>query len=185
MGNIDYTGEDITVSSLENNKIIFETKIARYNRNNDTVFIAMKKFELKNDEVYKFIIYANKVHSCFGRTRGLTLDNNMEISLFNFEELDIRKDERFRIEKNAVIIRVKDAGDKMLAEKKINIKLLDISKNGIMMCVDSMELEIGYSFDFLIILDSVHMKRLNATVMRKSLNEYKEYVYGCGLNNIS
>lgn len=182
MGKDDYFGSNMILFDSNTNMKVADAKIIRHDRDIQSIYISVTNFDLKNDEVYKIlIIFEGRLFSYLGRTRGKLSDDVMEISLFNYSEVDLRGEPRFKVDKKGIAYRVRDIEEEVIIEKKMLMNIIDISKNGVHIDLESMELEKGFSFDFFVILDDKQIERLSARVVRKAKDDSDRYTYGCEL----
>lgn len=182
MSKDDYFGSNMILFDSDTNMKIADAQIIRHDKDIQSIYLNVKNFNLLNDVVYKvLILYKGKLVSYLGRTRGKISDEVIEISLFNYSEVDLRGDPRYKIDKRGIVYRVRDIEEQVIIEKKMIMTILDISKNGMHIDLEHMELEVNFTFDFFVVLDDKHIERLSARVVRKSESDLGRNTYGCEL----
>ena len=174
----------ILIKNAENGQIIADTKIVRFNRLTNSVYISADSLRERKYYNITAIIFAKKcLYEFCGTIKGALIDNEIEVLLGKSTEKESRARTRYPVALggniDGIIIE-----DKMIKLRKaIYIQTINMSANGILMKADSGCFDIGDCFSLNLEMEDSEIQ-LNCKIVRIQNSSMLTEEYGCRISEI-
>lgn len=128
----------ILIKNTENGQIVADTKIVRFNRLTNSVYISADSLrERKYYNITAFIFAKKCLYEFFGTIKGALVDNEIEVLLGKSTEKESRARTRYPVALEGNIDSIIIEGRMIKLRKAIYIETINMSANGILMKADS------------------------------------------------
>lgn len=181
--NTDFTGYNIIIRDSETDETMINSVVVSYNREKMLATIDDEKKLDLTDKTLKVLIYnTDEAFSFMAHAPKFTGSNRLELGLFHGEHKEERKNERFPLGLDAIVIEHISAMEEKVATRRLPAKVVDISKNGI--CVECVLLEFKVG-DHLAAQVMVQGKPhvYYCEIVREIISDTGRKQYGCMLLN--
>lgn len=136
----DFTGYNIIIRDGETDQTIINSVVLSYNKEKMLATIDDEKSLDLTDKTLKVLIYnTDEAFSFMAHAPKHTGSSRLELGLFHGEHKEERKNERFPLGLDAVVIEHISAMGEESASRRLPSKIIDISKSGV--CVECVLLE--------------------------------------------
>ncbi len=174
----------IVIKNAENDRIIADTKVIRYDSRVDSIIISAQS--IRNKKFYKVnaIIFAeNCMYKFQGTIRGVMRENEIEVFIGKCEIMEERQAVRYPIALEGSIEGVYLDGKKVLFRKRIPIQAVDMSSSGILVRAETGFFNIG-EFYSLFLKTNVGTLKMQCEIVRIKNNGTLTQEYGCRIGNV-
>lgn len=174
----------ILIKNTEDNRIIADTKIIRFDSLTNSVHISADSLaDRKYYNISAFIFAEECLYEFYGTIRGVLVENEIEVFLGKSKEKEDRARTRYPValEGNIGGIMI---GDRMIRLRKtIHIKTINMSANGVLMETDSGCFHVGDAFSLNLTVDDGEIELICEIVRIQNSNMMTEE-YGCRTREI-
>lgn len=184
MNEIEIKNCRILIKNTENGQIVADTKIIRFDRLTNSVYISADSLrERKYYNISAFIFAKKCLYEFFGTIKGVLVGNEIEVLLGKSTEKESRARTRYPIamEGNVDGILIEDKMVKL--RRAIYIQTINMSANGILMKADSGCFGIGDGFSLNLKMEDGEIQ-LNCKVVRTQNSTMLTEEYGCRISEI-
>ena len=174
----------ILIKNTEDNRIIADTKIIRFDSMTNSVHISADSLADRRYYSISAIIFAEEcLYELYGTIRGVLVENEIEVFLGKSKEKEDRAKTRYPValEGNIGGIMI---GDKMIRLRKaIHIRTINMSATGVLMEADSGCFRVGDIFSMNLKVDNGEIELICEIVRIQNSNLMTEE-YGCRIKEI-
>lgn len=134
----------IIIKKIEDNSIIADTTIKRYESSNNSVVLdADSLTEKRFRSVYVLIFGENNLYEFSANIKGSMIENEVEVLLGKRKKKEDRKRTRYPLILNGVIDTIKIKNFNIRLRKPMKIKTINMSSIGVLFSADLGCLEVG------------------------------------------
>lgn len=174
----------ILIKNTENGQIVADTKIVRFNRLTNSVYISADSLrERKYYNITAFIFAKKCLYEFFGTIKGALVDNEIEVLLGKSTEKESRARTRYPVALEGNIDSIIIEGRMIKLRKAIYIETINMSANGILMKADSGCFGVGDSFSLNLKMEDSEIQ-LNCMIVRIQNSSMLTEEYGCQISEI-
>ena len=174
----------ILIKNAENEQIIADTKIIRFDRRTNSVYISADSLkERKYYNITAFIFAKKSLYEFFGTIKGVLVDNEIEVLLGKSTEKESRARTRYPVALEGNVDGIIIEGKMIKLRKSIYIQTINMSANGILMKADSGCFGIGDYFSLNLEMEDSEVQ-LSCEIVRIQNNGMLTEEYGCRISEI-
>lgn len=174
----------ILIKNTEDDKIIADTKIIRFDSLTNSVHISADSLaERKYYKISAFVFAEECLYEFYGTIKGILVENEIEVLLGKSKEKEDRSRTRYplALEGNIEGLFIEDRMIRL--RKAICIKTINMSANGILMKADSGCFHVGDAFSMNLTVDDGKIELICEIVRIQNSNMLTEE-YGCRIREI-
>lgn len=184
MNEIEVKNCRILIKNAENGQIIADTKIIRFDRLTNSVYISADSLrERKHCNITAFIFAKKCLYEFFGTIKAAMIGNEIEVLLGKSTEKESRARTRYPVALAGNIDSILIEGRKIKLRKAIYIETINMSANGILMKTDFGCFDIGDCFSLNLKMEDSEIQ-LNGSIVRTQNSNMLTEEYGCRINEI-
>ena len=175
----------ILIKDTEDDRTIADTKVIRFDSKTNSIYIAADSLiEIKNYNISAFIFAKDCLYNFYGTIKNVPVDNEIEVILVKRNDKENREKTRYPIALEGNIDGITFEGIMVKLRKTINIKIINMSANGILLKADFGCFVIGDCFSLNLKLEDSDIQ-LNCKVIRIQKNSSMlTEEYGCRITGI-
>jgi len=179
----DLRGRRIIVKSLNDQKMIADTKISNYDAKNNIVRVSAADIPNRKCEQICALIFGDEsLYEYVGSIRNTIIANEIEILLGKSREKEDREQSRYNVSMMGTIPSVIITGWNVNLRKPIEVETINISSNGVLLQADAGSFYIGSEFMLLLEIEEKAMS-LKCEVVRIQNSTIRTEEYGCRVNS--
>lgn len=174
----------IIIKDTENDRLLADTQIIRYNSLSNSVMISAASFPEKKFYNISAIIFTEKgLYESHGTIRGTVTRNEIEVFLGKSKEKEDRANTRYPISLKGDVKGIYIDNKEISLNKGIHIETINMSANGILIKTEAGCFNTGEIFT-LILETAKDTLELQCEVVRTQRNEELLEEYGCRIDKI-
>ena len=174
----------IIIKDIENNRVIADTQIIRYNSSVNSVMISAASFQEKKFYNISAIIFTEKgLYESSGTIRGTVTGNEIEVFLGKSKEKEDRAKTRYPISLEGNVKGIYIDNKEVSLHRGIHIETVNMSANGILMKADAGSFEVGEIFTLLLEMGKNTLE-LQCEIVRIHKSDILLEEYGCRIEEI-
>lgn len=174
----------IIIKNIENDQVIADTRIIRYNSLSNSVMIsAASLLEKKFYNISAFIFLDNGLYESYGTIRGTVTGNEIEVFLGKSREKEDRAKTRYPISVEGNVKGIYIDNKEISLHRGIHIETINMSANGILIKADAGCFNIGENFSLFLEMGKDTLE-LHCEVVRTQSGGKLLEEYGCRINEI-
>lgn len=179
----DLRGRRIIIKSLDNQKMIADTRISNYDAENSIVRVSAADIPNRKCEQISALIFGNEsLYEYIGSIRKTVIANEIEILLGKSREKEDRSQSRYNISMIAAIPSMIITGWNVTLRQPIEVETINISSNGILFRADAGSFYIGSEFMLSLEIEGRAMS-LKCEVIRIQNSTIRTEEYGCKVSS--
>ncbi len=174
----------IIIKNTENDQVIADTRIIRYNSSSNSVMIsAASLLEKKFYNISAFIFSENSLYESYGTIRGTVTGNEIEVFLGKSREKEDRAKTRYPISVEGNVKGIYIDDKEISLHRGIHIETINMSANGILIKADAGSFDTGEMFTLVLEMGKDTLELQCEVVRIQSGKELLEE-YGCRIDEI-
>lgn len=174
----------IIIKNIENDQVIADTRILRYDSLSNSVMIsAASLLEKKFYNISAFIFAESGLYESHGTVRGTVTGNEIEVFLGKSREKEDRAKTRYPISVEGNVKGIYIDDKEISLHRGIQIETINMSANGILIKADAGCFNTGEMFTLILEIGKDTLELHCEVVRTKSSGELLEE-YGCRINEI-
>lgn len=174
----------IIIKNTENDQVIADTRIIRYNSSSNSVMIsAASLLEKKFYNISAFIFSENSLYESYGTIRGTVTGNEIEVFLGKSREKEDRAKTRYPISVEGNVKGIYIDDKEISLHRGIHIETINMSANGILIKADAGSFDTGEMFTLVLEIGKDTLELQCEVVRIQSGKELLEE-YGCRIDEI-
>ena len=174
----------IIIKNTENDQVIADTRIIRYNSSSNSVMIsAASLLEKKFYNISAFIFSENSLYESYGTIRGTVTGNEIEVFLGKSREKEDRAKTRYPISVEGNVKGIYIDDKEISLHRGIHIETINMSANGILIKADAGSFDTGELFTLVLEMGKDTLELQCEVVRIQSGKELLEE-YGCRIDEI-
>lgn len=174
----------IIIKDIENDRIITDTQIIRYNSLSNSVMISAASFQEKKFYNISAIIFAEKgLYESYGTIRGVVTGNEIEVFLGKSREKEDRAKTRYPISLVGNVKGIYIDNKEVSLHRGIHIETINMSANGILIKADTGSFEVGEIFTLILEMGKDTLE-LQCEIVRIHKSDILLDEYGCRIDEI-
>ena len=174
----------ILIKNTENGQIIADTKVIRFDRRTNSVYISSDSLmEKKYYNISAFIFAKESLYEFFGTIKGVLVGNEIEVLLGKSKKKEDRGQTRYPTAWKGNIGAIIIEGKMIKLRKAIHIQTVNMSANGILIKADSGCFSIGDCFSLELKVEDSEIQ-LNCEIVRIQNCSMLTEEYGCRISEI-
>ena len=180
----DLKNRRIIIKNTENDQVIADTRIIRYNSSSNSVMIsAASLLEKKFYNISAFIFSENSLYESYGTIRGTVTGNEIEVFLGKSREKEDRAKTRYPISVEGNVKGIYIDDKEISLHRGIHIETINMSANGILIKADAGSFDTGEMFTLVLEMGKDTLELQCEVVRIQSGKELLEE-YGCRIDEI-
>lgn len=174
----------IIIKNTENDQVIADTRIIRYNSSSNSVMIsAASLLEKKFYNISAFIFSENSLYESYGTIPGTVTGNEIEVFLGKSREKEDRAKTRYPISVEGNVKGIYIDDKEISLHRGIHIETINMSANGILIKADAGSFDTGEMFTLVLEMGKDTLELQCEVVRIQSGKELLEE-YGCRIDEI-
>ena len=174
----------IIIKNIENDQVIADTRIIRYDSLSNSVMIsAASLLEKKFYNISAFIFSENGLYESYGTIRGTVTGNEIEVFLGKSREKEDRAKTRYPISVEGNVKGIYIDDKEISLHRGIHIETINMSANGILIKADAGCFDTGEMFTLVLEMGKDTLE-LQCEVVRTQSSEEPLEEYGCRIDAI-
>ncbi len=174
----------IVIKNAENNQIIADTKVIRYDSRVNSIIISAQSIQNKKFyKIYAIVFGENCMYKFYGTIRGVMRENEIEVLIGKCETMEERQAVRYPLALEGRMEGVYIDGKKILFRKKIPIQAVDMSSGGILLKAETGFFNIGEIY-YLLLKTNAGTLKMQCEIVRMKGNGTLTEEYGCRIQNV-
>ena len=174
----------ILIKNAENGQMIADTKIIRFDRRTNSVYISADSLrERKYYNITAFIFAKKSLYEFSGTIKGVLVDNEIEVLLGKSTEKESRARTRYPVALEGYVDGIIIEGKMIKLRKAIYIQTINMSANGILMKADSGCFGIGDCFSLNLGMEDSEVQ-VSCEIIRIQNSSMLTEEYGCLISEI-
>lgn len=174
----------ILIKNTENGEIIADTKINRFNRLRNSVYINADSLKERKPYTISAFIFAKKALYEFpGTIKGALVGNEIEVLLGKSKEKEDRGQTRYPTAWEGTITAMLIDGCRIQLRKAIHIRTVNMSANGILIKADAGCFDVGNCFSLTLRVENSEL-RLKCEIVRIQNSTMLTEEYGCRISEL-
>lgn len=174
----------IIIKDMENDRLIADTQIIRYNRLSNSVMISAASFQEKKFYNISAIIFTDKgLYESYGTIRGVVTGNEIEVFLGKSKEKKDRAKTRYPISVEGNVKGIYIDNKEVSLHRGIHIETLNMSANGVLIKADAGSFDVGEIFTLALEIGKETLE-LQCIVVRIHKSDVFLDEYGCRIDEI-
>lgn len=174
----------IIIKNIENNQVIADTQIIRYDSLSNSVMISAASLsEKKFYNISAFIFSDNGLYESYGTIRGTVTGNEVEVFLGKSREKENRSKTRYPISVEGNVRGIYIDDKEISLHRGIHIETINMSANGILIKADAGCFNTGEIFTLVLEIEKDTLELQCEVVRTQNSGELIEE-YGCRIDEI-
>lgn len=174
----------IIIKDIENDKIITDTQIIRYNSLSNSVMISAASFQEKKFYNISAIIFTEKgLYESYGTIRGVITGNEIEVFLGKSREKEDRAKTRYPISLEGNVKGIYIDNKEVSLHRGIHIETVNMSANGVLIKADAGSFDVGEIFTLVLEMGKNTLE-LQCEIVRIHKSDILLEEYGCRIDEI-
>lgn len=174
----------IIIKNIENDQVIADTQIIRYDSLSNSVMISAASLsEKKFYNISAFIFSDNGLYESYGTIRGTVTGNEVEVFLGKSREKEDRARTRYPISVEGNVKGIYIDNKEISLHRGIHIETINMSANGILIKADAGCFNTGEMFTLVLEIGNDMLELQCEVVRTQSSGELREE-YGCRIDEI-
>lgn len=174
----------IIIKDIENNRVIADTQIIRYNSLENSVMISAASFRDKKFYNISAIIFTEKgLYESFGTIRGVVTGNEIEVFLGKSREKEDRAKTRYPISVAGNVKGIYIDSKEVSLHRGIHIETVNMSANGVLIKADIGSFNVGEIFTLFLEIGKDTLE-LQCEIVRIHKSDMLLEEYGCRIDEI-